>query len=266
MINKFAQGTVPVPAELEAEDRELAEAAVTMVSEYSTQMNSFAFNRALQEVWSVISLANKYIVASEPWVLAKEPAKAARMNKVIYWLVESLRVIGLVDVHDQQNLIDHGRWGLIQPGVSIKLGASLFPRLDKINQKPEQAPQPQKAKTSPGERKMTESTVGLITFDEFKNLDLRVAEIKAAEKIEKSDRLLKLTVLAPEERTVVAGIAEFYQPEELVGRQVIMVANLKPAKLMGVASHGMILAARDEHGRLTLSGLADSVTPGSKVS
>jgi len=95
---------------------------------------------------------------------------------------------------------------------------------------------------------------------------LRVAEIKAAEKIDKSDRLLKLTVMEPEERTVVAGIAKYYEPEELVGRQVIMVANLKPAKLMGVTSHGMILAARDEQGRLSLSALADEVAPGSKVS
>jgi len=95
---------------------------------------------------------------------------------------------------------------------------------------------------------------------------LRVAEITAAEKIDKSDRLLKLTVMAPEERTVVAGIAEYYEPEELVGCQVIMVANLKPAKLMGVTSHGMILAARDEKGRLTLSSLAAGAMPGSKVS
>ncbi|UCD66522.1 MAG: methionine--tRNA ligase subunit beta, partial [Deltaproteobacteria bacterium] len=136
----------------------------------------------------------------------------------------------------------------------------------KTNQKPQQAKQPQKAKNPPEESKKTEGNAGLITFDEFKNLDLRVAEIKAAEKIKKSDRLLKLTVLVPEERTVVAGIAEYYQPEELIGRQVIMVANLKPAKLMGVASHGMILAARDEQGKLTLSGIADPVTPGSKVS
>ncbi len=124
----------------------------------------------------------------------------------------------------------------------------------------------QKEKASSGDSKETEGDLGLIDFDDFKNLDLRVAEIKAAEKINKSDRLLKLTVLAPEERTVVAGIAEYYQPEELVGRQVVMVANLKPAKLMGITSHGMILAARDEQGRLTLSALADSVTPGSKVS
>jgi methionyl-tRNA synthetase len=286
MINKFAKGAIPAPAELEPEDSELAEAAVAMVEEYTNKMNSFAFNRALQEVWSVISLANKYIVASEPWVLAKDPDKAPRLNTILYCLAETLRLIGLAltpvmpetglkmaaalgltpETHERQNLIDHGCWGLIKPGVSIKLGASLFPRLEKTNQKTQQAKQPQKAKNPPGENKKTEGNAGLITFDEFKNLDLRVAEIKAAEKIKKSDRLLKLTVLVPEERTVVAGIAEYYQPEELIGRQVIMVANLKPAKLMGVASHGMILAARDEQGKLTLSGIADPVTPGSKVS
>ena len=113
---------------------------------------------------------------------------------------------------------------------------------------------------------MDDEDLGVITFDDFKKLDLRVAEITAAEKINKSDRLLKLTVLAPEERTVVAGIAEYYTPEELIGRKVIMVANLKPAKLMGVTSHGMILAAKNVDGRLALSSLAESVTPGSKVS
>ena len=113
---------------------------------------------------------------------------------------------------------------------------------------------------------MDDADLGVITFDDFKKLDLRVAEITAAEKINKSDRLLKLTVLAPEERTVVAGIAEYYTPEELIGRKVIMVANLKPAKLMGVTSHGMILAAKNVDGRLALSSLAESVTPGSKVS
>ena len=105
---------------------------------------------------------------------------------------------------------------------------------------------------------------GLISFDAFQNLELRVAEIVGAEKIAKSDRLLKLTVKAPEERTIVAGIAQHYQPEELIGRQVIIVANLKPAKLMGVASHGMILAAK-EGDRLVLSAVSGPVANGSRV-
>ena len=286
MINKFANGTVPPPAEPEPEDRELAGAVVSMVAEYIVQMNNFAFNRALQAVWAVISLANKYIVSSEPWVLAKDPAKADRLHTVLYSLAETLRLIGLVlapvmpatslkmatalgsteDEHDAQNFVDHGVWGLTVPGVKINLGPSLFPRLEKKLETSAQGGQEKKMDKPSPESKETENDAGLVTFDDFRKLDLRVAEIKAAEKIEKSDRLLKLTVMAPEERTLVAGIAEFYKPEDLIGRQVIMVANLKPAKLMGVTSHGMILAARDEQGRLSLSALADEVAPGSKVS
>jgi len=168
--------------------------------------------------------------------------------------------------HAQQNLVDHGNWGLTQPGVKIKLGDSLFPRLDKKSQQPQKAPPAKERQAASAEDQESERDIGLISFDDFKSVDLRVAEITAAEKISKSDRLLKLTVLAPEERTVVAGIAESYRPEELIGRQVIMVANLKPAKLMGVTSHGMILAARNEQGKLTLSAVTDKVPPGSKVS
>ena len=286
MINKFANGTVPPPAGLEPEDKELAEAVVNMVTEYTAQMRSFAFHRALQAVWAVISMANKYIVLSEPWVLVKDPAQADRLNGVLYNLAETLRVIGLVlapimpetslkmalglgsteDEHSKQNLVDHGSWGLTLPGVKINLGHSLFPRLEKKTPaKPKEGQKKMKAKASP-KNKEAEADAGLVTFDDFKKLDLRVAEIKTAEKIEKSDRLLKLTVMAPEERTLVAGIAEYYKPEELIGRQVIMVANLKPVKLMGVTSHGMILAARDEQGRLSLSATAEGVDPGSKVS
>jgi len=286
MISKFAHGTIPVPADPEPQDNELAAAAVAMINEYRAHMNSFAFNRALQEIWAVISLANRYIVTSEPWVLAKDPAKTPRLNTVLYHLAETLRLIGLVlvpvmpetglkmatalgmtrEAFEGSNLVDHGRWGMIQPDVAIQPGDALFPRLDKKSKQSQPAAQTKIDKAPAEISTESGSSAGLVSFEDFKNLDLRVAEIKAAEKINKSDRLLKLTVAAPEERTVVAGIAEYYQPEELVGRQVILVANLKPVKLMGVTSHGMILAARDEQGRLTLSTLADAATPGSRVS
>jgi methionyl-tRNA synthetase len=286
MVSKFAMGTVPEPAVPEPEDNELAEAAVSMVGSYMHHMQNFAFNRALQEIWSVISLANRYIVTSEPWVIAKDPAKTSRLKTVLYNLIETLRLIGLVlvpvmpetsrkmaaalgiteDQSADQNLIDHGSWGLMQPGAKIQLGASLFPRLDKKTCQLQPHKQKEKKKYPAEPDTGEENETGLINFDDFKKLDLRVAEITAAEKINKSDRLLKLTVMAPEKRTVVAGIAEYYKPEELVGCQVIMVANLKPAKLMGVTSHGMILAARDEQGKLTLSALSAGVPPGSKVS
>jgi methionyl-tRNA synthetase len=109
---------------------------------------------------------------------------------------------------------------------------------------------------------------GLISFDDFKKIDLRVAEIVAAEPVKKSQKLLKLTVNSPENRTIVAGIAEHYSPDELIGRQVIIVANLKPAKLMGIRSEGMVLVAKmdvDGKERLVLSSISDIVVPGSKV-
>ena len=106
---------------------------------------------------------------------------------------------------------------------------------------------------------------GLVTFDQFGKFELRVAKITAVDTIPKADRLLKLTVIAPEERTIVAGLAESYEAEDMVGKQVIIVANLKPAKLMGVKSNGMVLAVKDQ-GKLLLSAVSDQVTPGSKVS
>jgi methionyl-tRNA synthetase len=169
------------------------------------------------------------------------------------------------EIHENQNLLDHGGWGLTQPDTKIKLGDSLFPRLDRKSRKAAVgATAPQKTSAEDADTKKQDDA--LISFDDFKKVDLRVAEILTAEKIEKSDRLLKLKVAAPEERTVVAGIAEYYDPQELIGRQVILVANLKPAKLMGVASHGMILAAYDKQGGLTLAVPVDPVAPGSKIS
>ena len=285
MISKFSGSIVPAAGEPEPLDSELAEAATEMITEYTSLMHDFAFNRALQSVWKVISLANKYIVVSEPWVLAKDPAKAARLNTVLYNLAETLRLIGLALTPvmpetslkmrkalgfstaegDTPNLKDHSIWGITQPGQTLNVGDALFPRLDKQKQK-SSVPKEKSRLDSKPDGPVVHQDDNLLTFDYFKKLDLRVAEITAAEKIKKSDRLLKLTVKAPEERTVVAGIAEHYQPEELVGRQVVMVANLKPTKLMGVLSQGMILAARNESGKLSLAGIADKLQPGSTVS
>ena len=284
MINKFGSGRVPDPEAPEAGDQELAMAATKMVADYTRHMNDFAFSRALQSVWKVISLANKYIVTNAPWELAKAPEQAARLATVLYNLAETLRLLTIVvkpimpetstkmavalGVDANQNLTSHGSWGQIEPGSAITLGPALFPRLDKGDKKEGG----QKAGKEGGGKKTAKTKAepdNLVSFEDFKKLDLRIAEVVAAEKIKKSDRLLKLTVKAPEERTIVAGIAEYFDPEELVGKQVVIVANLKPVKLMGVASQGMVLAARtnDEKGeRLVLTGVSDPVQPGSKVS
>jgi methionyl-tRNA synthetase len=284
MVRNFAHSTVPQPGAPSEQDRELAEAALAMLSQYRGQMDHFAFHRALAAVWEVISRANKYIVTTQPWELAKDPQQAAQLGTVLYTLLETLRLITLtlrpimpetaakmaeaLGVAGEMALDDCGVWGRLVPGSAITPGAQLFPRLQREEKEKPQPPKNKAMKEPVTEKAPSPEAApegeGIVTFDAFQKLELRVAEIIAAEKIAKSDRLLKLTVKAPEERTIVAGIAQHYQPEELIGRQVIIVANLKPAKLMGVASHGMVLAAK-EGDRLVLSALSGPVAPGSRV-
>ncbi len=278
MVAKFAQGKVPAAGTPEDIDRELADAAVKMLATYRREMDNFSFNKALSAVWEVISRANKYIVENAPWELAKDEGKQQRLDTVFYYLLETLRLIALtiepvmpetalkmrqaLAINDAPNLTDQAQWGLLKEGTEIKPPPALFPRLDNGKKKHKKQPAKESKKKDKEEKQEDDN---FLSFDDFKKVDLRVAEIIAAEKIKKSDRLLKLTVKAPEERTIVAGIAEFYDPEEVVGKQVIIAANLKPAKLMGVTSHGMVLAVKDG-GTLHLSAVSSLVTPGSKVS
>jgi methionyl-tRNA synthetase len=162
-------------------------------------------------------------------------------------------------------------------GTVLHQGEALFPRLAKKKQQRPRAQTQENEQGKKGKVKQKEAASditegcleGMITFEQFGEVELRVAEIVTAEKIKKANKLLKLTVKSPEERTLVAGIAKHYSPEELIGRKVIIVANLKPAQLMGITSQGMVLAAKetDEDGneRLVLSTVAGDIAPGSRV-
>ncbi len=284
MVAKYAGGKVPVPGGLLEADQELVTAVEEMFNRYRLAMDDFAFHKGLQAVWEVIGLLNRYIVTNAPWELAKDEANSDRLQTVLYCLVEGLRAIALVlqpvmpvasgkmaaalglkDLMDSATMETAARWGVLEPGTVVDKGPQLFPRLEK--KKKQQPPQgkKKKAKQEPNPVDME----GLITFDHFGKVELRVAKVVAAEKVKKADKLLKLSLLAPEERTVVAGIAKFYAPEELVGKKVIIVANLKPAKLMGVTSQGMVLAAKEQdvngNERLVLSTVDADIAPGSRV-
>jgi methionyl-tRNA synthetase len=284
MVKNFCDCKIPPRGVMQDTDLELAEAATKMVAEYRQQMEDFAFNRALQEVWKVIAMANRYIVTNAPWELAKEPANRERLDTVLYTLLEILRLITLtlhpvmpetaakmraaLGVASPPDLESQGQWGLLVPATTVTPGGALFPRLKKTAATPAPADKDPKknkkqtAKPSPAEAE--DLGAGLISFARFEEIDLRVGEITGAEKIKKSDRLLKLTVKAPGERIIVAGIAEFYQPNELIGQKVVIVANLKPTKLMGVISHGMVLAAKDGD-NLVLTTISGPAKAGSKV-
>nr|MBF0221747.1 methionine--tRNA ligase [Desulfobulbaceae bacterium] len=278
MVKKFADGKVPPKPQSATElDQALIDAAESMLVVFVKDMDAFLFHRALQSVWEVISLSNKYIVENAPWELAKDPDKRKRLEDVIYNLLEVLRIISLplhaimpqtaskmstaLNVASKPSLkTNEPVWGTgLEVGTAVNLGEALFPRLDKKKPMAESS-----SKSEPASKAKSE-VENLLDFEQFKQLDLRVATICAAESIPKSDRLLKLTVKAPEERTIVAGIAEHYGPEDVVGKQVIIVANLKPAKLMGIESNGMVLAAKD-NGKLFLSAVSAEVTAGTKVS
>lgn len=278
MVSKFAGSRIPAPVTPTERDRELATASLAMIDQYTREMEQFAFHKALMAVWELISRANKYIVANEPWVLAKDPTRSEQLATMLYYLLECLRLVALalapimpstavkmraaLAAGSEPDLISQGKWGLLSPGAVLPDSPPLFPRLDKKVG----AGQDTAATAKAGQQKpATADDQGLLAIDDFKRFDLRVAEIIRAEKVKKSDRLLRLTVKAPEERTIVAGIAEFYAPEDIIGRKVLIVANLKPVKLMGIESQGMVLAARDG-GRLTLTAVSGDVQAGSKVS
>lgn len=287
MIDKYAAGKVPargVEAVFTPDDLELKGALATMAVQYRESMDAFKFHKALQAIWEVIGLLNRYIVTNAPWELAKDAAQTGRLQMVLTFLAEALWKIALVlgPIMPQTaskmatalgmreafagatiaSLFDEET---IPAGTVIDKGAQLFPRLEK------KVVTPAPAAGKPQVKKEPEPVLGegLISFDQFKNVELRVAEIVSAEKVAKSDRLLKLTVKAPEERTIVAGIALYYRPEDLLGQRVIIVANLKPAKLMGIPSNGMVLAAKEQRPdgteHLVLTTVSEPVAAGSRV-
>jgi methionyl-tRNA synthetase len=246
MVEKYRMGKVPRPGAPEERDRALQAAAVRAAGEAERLVGELAFHRFLISVWEVINLANKYIDEMGPWALAKDPAKAGRLDTVLYQLLEVLRFtavlispfmpqtaekilaqLGIADA-GSQNLAGLKEWGGMKPGGEVRKGESLFPRVE------------EEIKT---EEKKKMETANVISYEDFQKIDLRAAKVLSAENIKKSDKLLKLRIDIGEERTLVAGIAKGYKPEDLVGKTIIIVANLQPTKLMGVESQGMLLAA-----------------------
>ena len=284
MLQKYTGGRIPEP-DLTVSDSSLQQTIEQMLPVYSEAMNTFQFHRALQAVWEVISHANKYIVINEPWVLAKEPGQTGRLHTVLYNLADCLRLLAMVlrpimpgaaakmahglgldaDHILVTSLPESGRCGLLPVGGHLSPAEPLFPRMEKEKSEtivPVVKVERNTAKTE------DQPVIEGISFDQFQQVDLRVAEIIAAEKVKKSDRLLKLTVRTPEERTIVAGIGEHYSPEELIGQMVLVVANMKPAKLMGIPSQGMVLAAKavvDGKERLILPTIGRPAAAGCKV-
>jgi methionyl-tRNA synthetase len=266
MIEKFNGGVIAAPCSPEPLDEELKATARAVPDEVDAALNNFEFARALTAIWRLVNRANKYIEETAPWALAKDPLKKPRLQTVLYNLAEAMRQatimvgpfmpgvparvweqLGLAHVPAAHTWESLATWGGIPAGTRVKRGPALFPRIELDEQEGEdQVTLQEKPATSPAVKEDTavKPVAEEITIEEFARLKLRVAEVLAAEKVANADRLLKLEVkVGDERRTIVAGIARYYRPEELVGKKVVIVANLKPAKIKGIVSQGMVLAA-----------------------
>ncbi|MFO7860500.1 MAG: methionine--tRNA ligase [Desulfosalsimonas sp.] len=264
MFHKYFKGTVPEwnPEAGEILGTNLKAGAKIAIDTFCRSMENLDFHKGLAAVWEYIGQMNKFVDTSAPWELAKQDDGRPQLQEVICHLLEGLRVVaGLIypvmpetaaTMHKHLGrdpeakpgfyLVEEiSRWGVIAPQTVLPKGISLFPRLDAatILNRPARDPAPEKKKFEP--------MAPQIGIEEFARVDLRAARVISAEKVAKADKLLKLEVdIGHETRTVVAGIAKLYAPEDLVGKTVILVANLKPAKLMGIRSEGMVLAAVDQ--------------------
>lgn len=293
MIEKYHGGVVTHKEGMEAVDKDFIALVNETVAGYSDAMDHMELNQAIKDVWNLIGRANKYIDETAPWILAKDPAQAERLQAVMYNLAEALRIIAILiapfvpvtapKIYEQLGLgkpesffMADAVWGKLATGTKVQKGEPLFPRIEvteagetviaatkKTAAKAIKAEAP-KAEAKK-ETKPAAAAADEITIDDFAKIDLRVATVVAAERVPKTDKLIKLQVkIGDEERTIVSGIAQHYEPENLIGKNVIVIANLKPAKLRGIESRGMVLAASDGEGNLVLAD-APGIASGSKV-
>jgi methionyl-tRNA synthetase len=272
LIVNFAGGVVPAPGPPAPEEQALAAAFERALTEAHAAMDEFAFHRALAALWEFVAAVNRYVDTTAPWELRRDPGKRPRLDAVLYALAESLRCLGIVLApflpdaaakiraalgQTAEPTLAEAVWGRLPAGARVEKIAALFPRVDHAERdKPTETPAAGAAPTDGQPR---------IGIDDFAKVDLRVAQVIAAEAVPKSKKLLKIRVsLGTEERTVLAGIAEHYAPADLVGKKVVIVANLEPAKLMGIESQGMILAGSAGEGLGVLTPDRD-LPPGAKV-
>jgi methionyl-tRNA synthetase len=265
MISKYRAGRIPAAGGAKG-DAEVRELAARVIDSYRKNFDDYNFSRGLENVWELISRVNKYIVENEPWAIAERPSEAKRLDSVLFHAAEALRLIAALaapvipktaqSLWEQLGLdgkvtsvrLSDLRWTDQLVGKNIRTGASLFPRLDpkevlkKMDDLTQQEPET-KVEAAPTVAKPG-NLAPQITIEDFSKVDLRVATVVEAERVKGADKLLRLVVdLGFEKRQVLAGIALAYAPESLVGRRVVIVANLQPRKLRGLDSNGMIVAA-----------------------
>ena len=287
MTNKYFDGVIQAPTAKEAVDDDLAKTCVDAVKKVDELIATFHVADAVATVLGLAQRANKYIDETEPWVLAKDPEKKERLGTVLYNLLEAIRYLAIllspftpettdaIFAQTNMNAKDYdslAEFGALEPGITGGKAEPLFARIDKeeMYEKIEARQKANAAAETANNEKVKEELAGVaklaeISIDDFAKVELRVAEIKACEPIKRAKKLLKLTLDDGEgERTVASGIAPWYKPEDLTGHKVIIVSNLKPAKLCGVESQGMILAADNAEDDVKVI-FVDDLNTGAKI-
>ena len=277
MLFKQREGVLPAPGEMTDAEIIIKEAALTAVNAMEDAIVNMKLDRGIEEVMNAVRAGNRYLEQTAPWNLAKN-GETERLNTVLYTTAELLRVISglLVPIMpekmlklrksiglttDQVNIKDLKNWGVLKAGSNCIDAGPLFPRVDI----PKQDNNKKKNNSKKKVEKKQENPVGLITIDDFFKAQLKTAEILEAKKVEGADKLLLLQIaIGEDKRQIVAGIAQFYSPEDIIGKKIIIVANLKPAKIRGIESQGMLLAAKNKK-NLTLVTLSDDTPSGLSV-
>lgn len=302
MLEKNFAGKVPKPGDILPQDEALAKQAQTAIGEVLERYEKFEFARALEAIWSVIAAADKYLTTEQPWALGTSPDEESRKATILWTTAELLRIVTALahpvlpdstskvwkllgqPVALDATSLDGLHWGQLAPGISLGKFQALFPRVEKNEAierieamaNEERNPAPAAPAAAPA---TTPTAVGAaatapaagpsekIGIEDFAKVEMRVGQVKTAERIVGADKLLKLTVdIGSEVRQVCAGIAQFYEPESLIGRKVVVVVNLAPRKLRGVESNGMIVAASvGPDGRPVLAGFHEDVEVGSRL-
>ena len=302
MIEKYFDGVVPAPAEYTELDHKLIEQAQRLWMNVEKSMNALQFSNALTEIWKLIGECNRYIDLTTPWVLAKNEADRPRLGTVLYVLLECARIVAVLitptmprtpeRIFAQIGVTDEAlkTWesikvfGGVVPGSKVHKGEALFPRIDvakelelleaekqaALEHAKEIAEKDAKKEEIPApsdEEKTVFTQRDLIQFEDFEKIQLVVAKVLKCEKVPKADKLLMSTLkVGDTERVVVSGIAKFYTPEEMVGKKVVLLANLAPRKIRGVESHGMLLcAANADDSKLSLLTVDSDMEDGCEI-
>jgi methionyl-tRNA synthetase len=281
MVEKYFDGVIPAPTEKEAIDDELITLAIETPKNVENRIDKLKIPEALDEIWTLIRRSNKYIDETTPWILAKDESKKARLGTVLYNLIESLRITSALlaaflpetseKINKQLN-VELTTWDSLcsfdgtRSGSKLQKGEVIFPRID-VDEKLEVLNKIKEEQVKETQHENIKPIKDEITIDDFDKIDLRVVKVLACEPVKKSDKLLKLKVdIAGEQRQVVSGIAKYYKPEDLIGKYVVLVANLKPVKLRGEVSQGMILAAAtDDDSKLFTVSIPGQLPTGSQV-